>query len=363
MNATSAVRCTTSFPLSTSADDVSERRQANRAIAVSAIGLALTGLIELAIALVSGSVALFGDAVHNLSDSSTSALMFLGFRASRKIPSKRHPYGYERAEDLAGIGVALMIWANAIVAGFESVTKLLDRGSTDHLGWGITAATVGIAGNHLVAYYKLAIGRRIRSATLIADAKHSWLDALSSAGAMLGLIGVAFGWYWADAVAGTIVTGFICHIGWKVTADIAHRLLDGVDPDIITTAETTATTVPGVNHAHARARWTGRTLRIEVEAHLNPDTTLAHADQIGHSVASALTPQIPEMRSFTWTARGQTTDRSPIPQPCVELAVSAGPYPTTLTPDRGPTAVGCADHPEMTTDAPPLRGFPTQAGG
>ena len=100
-----------SFPLDTAVDDASERRQANRAIAVSAIGLALTGLIELAIALLSGSVALLGDALHNLSDVSTSALVFVGFRASRKVPTERYPYGYERAEDLAGIGVALVIWA------------------------------------------------------------------------------------------------------------------------------------------------------------------------------------------------------------------------------------------------------------
>jgi cation diffusion facilitator family transporter len=248
-------------------------------------------------------VALLGDALHNLSDVSTSALVFVGFRASRKVPSERYPYGYERAEDLAGIGVALVIWASALVAGVESVTKLLRHGGTAHVAWGIGAAVVGIAGNQLVARYKLGVGRRIRSATMIADAKHSWLDALSSAGAMLGLIGVAVGWVWADAVAGIIVTGFICHVGWEVTSDIAHRLLDGVDPDIVTTAEITAASVPGVNHAHARARWTGRTLRVEVEGFLNPDTTLAEADRIGRSVATALTPQIPEMQSFTFTAR------------------------------------------------------------
>jgi cation diffusion facilitator family transporter len=96
----------TSFPLRTATDDAGERRQANRAIAVSAVGLALTGLIELAIALVSGSVALLGDALHNLSDVSTSAVVFVGFRTSRRLPTERYPYGYERAEDLAGIGVA-----------------------------------------------------------------------------------------------------------------------------------------------------------------------------------------------------------------------------------------------------------------
>jgi cation diffusion facilitator family transporter len=291
------------FPLTTAVDDVGERRQANRAVAVSAVGLALTGLIELAIALVSGSVALLGDALHNLSDVSTSVVVFVGFRASRKIATQRYPYGYERAEDLAGMGVALVIWGSAMVAGFESVAKLLRHGGTTYLGWGIAAAVVGIAGNQLVARYKLVVGRRIGSATMVADARHSWLDALSSAGAMAGLIGVALGWGWADAIAGIIVTGFICHVGWEVTSDIAHRLLDGVDPEIITTAETIATAVQGVNHAHARARWTGRTLRVEVEGFLNPDTALAAADRIGRSVADALAPQIPEMRSFTWTAR------------------------------------------------------------
>jgi divalent metal cation (Fe/Co/Zn/Cd) transporter len=126
---------------------------------------------------------------------------------------------------------------------------------------------------------------------------------LSSGGAVLGLIGVASGWGWADAVAGIVVTGFICHVGWEVTADIAHRLLDGVDPDIVSTAEAVAASVPGVTHAHARARWTGRTLRVEVEGFLAADTPLAAADQIGRNVAAALTPRIPQMQSFTWAAR------------------------------------------------------------
>jgi cation diffusion facilitator family transporter len=292
-----------SFPLGGAVDDRGERRRANRAVAVSAAGLAVTGLIELAIALVSGSVALLGDALHNLSDVSTSLLVFIGFRASRRAATERYPYGFERAEDLAGIGVAAVIWASAAVAGGESVAKLLRHGSTQHLGWGIGAAAVGILGNQLVAHYKLVVGRRIQSATMIADAKHSWLDALSSAGAMLGLIGVAIGWSWADAVAGLLVTGFICRVGWEVSSDIAHRLLDGVDPTVITTAEATAARTDGVLHAHARARWTGRTLRVEVEGWVEAAATVADADRIGRRVADRVSAELPEMRSFTWTAR------------------------------------------------------------
>lgn len=288
------------------AEDAHERAQASKAIAISAVGLAVTGFLELVIAMLSGSVALLGDALHNLSDVSTSLLLFVGFRASRKTACDRFPYGYERAEDLAGIGVAVVIWVSAVVAGGKSVTKLVGHGSTSHVGWGIAAAAVGIVGNQLVARYKLLVGKRIQSATMVADARHSWLDALSSAGALLGLTGVAFGWPWADAAAGVIVTGFICHIGWEVTADIVHRLLDGVDPEIITAAEAVAVRVPGVTHAHARARWTGRTLRIEVEGFLDADTPVREADRIGREVGNAVASSIPQMRSFVWLARSMT---------------------------------------------------------
>lgn len=293
----------TSFPLASSVDDVAERRGANRAVALSAIGLGVTGLIELAIAMVSGSVALLGDALHNLSDVLTSVVVFVGFRASRRLPTDRNPYGFERAEDLAGIGVALVIWVSAVVAGVESVQKLLRHGETRHVGWGIAAALVAIVGNQLVARYKLLVGRRIQSATLIADARHSWLDALSSAGALVGLCGVVMGWGWADGVAGIVVTGFICHVGWEVSSDIGHRLLDGVDPEVIATAEQVAAEAPGVRHAHARARWTGRTLLVEVEGWVDPDTTVADADRIGRLVADELVGRLPEMRSFSWAAR------------------------------------------------------------
>jgi len=76
---------------------------------------------------------------------------FLGFRLSRKPPTERYPYGLERAEDLAGIGIAGVIWASAAFAGYESVRKLLEHGRTTHVALGIAGAALGIAGNQVVA--------------------------------------------------------------------------------------------------------------------------------------------------------------------------------------------------------------------
>ncbi|HEX6404421.1 MAG TPA: cation diffusion facilitator family transporter [Pseudonocardiaceae bacterium] len=283
-------------------DDTAERRLANRAVAVSAAGLAATGLLELAVAVITGSVGLLGDALHNLADVSTSAVVFLGFRISKRSPSDRYPYGWERAEDLAGLGVALVIWASAVFAGVESVRKLLADEGTSHIGAGIAAAVLGIVGNQLVARYKLQVGWRIQSATLVSDAKHSWLDALSSAGALAGLIAVAFGQRWGDPVAGLAVTLFICHVGYQVTTDISRRLLDGVDAGLLVAAERAAA-IDGVEHAHVRARWTGRTLRLEIEGWVNPTLAVRDADHLRHRVVDAVLAAIPEARVVTFTAR------------------------------------------------------------
>jgi cation diffusion facilitator family transporter len=253
------------FPPTRHLDDTAHRHAANKAIGVSALGLALTGLIELSLALVSGSVGLLGDALHNLSDVSTSLVVFLGFRFSKRPATPTHPYGYERAEDIAGLGVALVVWASALFAGYVSVHKLVEHGRTTHLGLGMVAAGVGIVGNQVVARYKGRVGKRIQSATLRADAKHSWLDALASLGALLGLVGVAAGLPWADAVAGLIVTAFILHVGWEVTGELVAHLMDSVDPDVLSQAEAAALTIADVFHVHVRARWMGRSLVVDIE--------------------------------------------------------------------------------------------------
>jgi cation diffusion facilitator family transporter len=274
-------------------DDAAHRRDANRAVGLSAAGLALTGLVELLLAVITGSVALLGDAIHNLSDVSTSAVVFLGFRVSKRPISCSHPYGYERAEDLAGLGVAAVIWLSAVFAGYESYRKLTGHGQTSDVWLGMAGAVLGIAGNQAVAWYKRRVGKRIGSLTLIADARHSWLDAISSLGALAGLALVAAGYRWGDPVAGLAITAFICHVGYQVTRDMVARLMDGMDPGDLDAAETAAAAVPGIQSAAAQGRWMGRTLLLEVETRLDGSTPLANADQISRQVEAAVARAVP----------------------------------------------------------------------
>jgi cation diffusion facilitator family transporter len=284
-------------------DEAGHRRDANRAVGVSAVGLAVTGGIELALAIVTGSVALLSDALHNLSDVSTSAVVFLGFRISKRKPTPGYQYGYERAEDLAGLGVALVIWASAVFAGYVSIRKLVENGGTTQVGIGIAGAALGIVGNQVVARYKLIVGRRIQSTTLIVDARHSWLDALSSLGALIGLVLVALGQRWGDPIAGFAVTLFILHVGYQVTGQILHHLMDGVDAQVISAAREAARSVAGADDAIVRGRWMGRSLVLEIEAELDDDVTLQHADRLGARVETAVYEAVPAARRIQWCPR------------------------------------------------------------
>jgi cation diffusion facilitator family transporter len=263
--------------LSATDRELEHRGLANCAVAVSALGLGLTGAIELVIALVTGSVGLLGDALHNLSDVSTSAVVFFGFWMSKKVPTARYPYGYQRAEDLAGLGVALVIWVSALFAGYESILKLIHGGGTRSLTLGIAAAVLGIVGNLAVSRYKLRIGRRIHSSALVADARHSRLDALSSVGAMAGLFLVALGFPIGDPIAGVAVTLLIVQVGFVVTRDVLHHLLDGIEPELIDAAAEIARSAPGVAEVvRARGRWTGRVIRLELDLRLAPNANVSH---------------------------------------------------------------------------------------
>ncbi len=292
--------------------DATNRRDANRALSVSALTLLGAGGIELWVSLSSGSAGLLGDAFHNLSDVATSLAVYLGLRFSRRAPSATHPYGWDRAEDVAGLGVAALIWLSAVFAATTSVHKLLHPAVPHALAVGVAAALVGAVANAVVGRYKMVVGRRIHSLALVADARHSWLDTLSSLAALVGLLGASLGAPWADGLAGLAITSLIVHVGYDVTRSLLSRLSDGVDEAIVAQCATIADSVEGVRHAHVRARWTGRCLLVEVEAVLDPATPLHTAEGIGGAVRDAVRGALPEVKDVLWIPRTAPTGSTPV---------------------------------------------------
>ncbi|MBI2773218.1 MAG: cation transporter [Chloroflexi bacterium] len=281
-----------------SRDEVN-RAKAMRANLISSGGLTLTSLFELAIALVSGSVALLVDALHNLADSYTTVAIYFGFRMSRRAATSRYPYGFGRAEDVAGVVIVVAIWSSAALAFYQTYEKFVSGSPTTHLTLGMVAAVIGIAGNQIAGRYKIRVGREIKSVPLIVDGKHSLLDAVSSAGALVGLVGVGLGFPQADPIAGVAIGLLIVHIGIDATKEVAARLMDANDEELARAAATIASTVPGVTGVNdVRARWLGREVELRVGLQLAPEMSLRGADQVSEQVRQGLREQIADVRDI-----------------------------------------------------------------
>ncbi len=258
--------------------------------------LAATALIQAVVTVLSGSVALLGDTLHNAADALTAVPLGVAFILGRRPPNRRYTYGYGRAEDLAGVAIVLIIAASSALAAYEGITRLIRPQHVSDLIAVAAAALTGFAGNELAARYRIRTGRKIGSAALVADGLHARADGLTSLAVLLGAGGVAIGWNWADPVVGLLITVAILAVLRQAAREIYRRLMDAVDPALVDQAETTLRGTPGVlDVGQVRLRWIGHHLRAECEVVVQPDITAAQAHQVTVSAEHALLHAIPRL--------------------------------------------------------------------
>lgn len=269
-----------------------------RAVKISLVVLGITAMAQIAIVSVSGSIALAADTIHNFSDALTAVPLWIAFAFSAKAATRRYTYGFGRVEDLAGLFVVAMIALSAIVAGYEAIGRLIEPRPIDHLGWVALAGLVGFIGNEWVAVYRIRVGRRIGSAALVADGLHARTDGFTSLAVVIGAGGVALGFPLADPVIGLVITVAILAVLRTAVRDVFRRLMDGVDPEFVDTAEATLAAWPGVRSVRSvRMRWIGHRLHADAELDVDPDLTLAEAHHVAHAAEHELRHAVPKLTS------------------------------------------------------------------
>jgi cation diffusion facilitator family transporter len=244
-----------------------------------------TALVQVAIVLLSNSVGLLADTIHNFGDAATAIPLGIAFLFAKKKPSSRFPYGYGRIEDFAGICVVLLILASAVTAGYEAVQRLLHPQVVTHLGAVIAASLLGFAGNEAVAIFRIKVGKEIGSAALIADGYHARTDGWTSLAVLFGASGVWFGFPKADPAIGLLITIAILVIVWRSAMAVLTRALDGVEPEILEEIRHSAAHVGGVEQiTEVRARWLGHQLLAEVNVSVKPELSVIEAHDIARAV-------------------------------------------------------------------------------
>jgi cation diffusion facilitator family transporter len=248
-----------------------------------------TALLQLVVVLMSGSVALLSDTIHNFGDAATAIPLWIAFALTRLGASRRFTFGYGRVEDLAGVVIVLIILFSAVVAGYQAVERLINPQPVGFL-WAVAAASlVGFMGNEAVAVFRIRVGREIGSAALVADGYHARTDGWTSLAVLLGAVGVWLGYPLADPIVGLLIAAAILVIVWQSGKAVFTRLLDGVEPEAIEEIRHTASCVPGVEDvSEVRARWLGHRLHAEVNVAVDPDLSVSE----GHAIARELNHQL-----------------------------------------------------------------------
>jgi cation diffusion facilitator family transporter len=256
----------------------------------------VTAALQAVVVAFTGSVALLSDTLHNAGDALTALPLAIAFWIGRWPPNRRYTYGFGRAEDLAGIVIVLVIAASAALAAYESARRLISTGDVRHL-WAVAlAGAIGFCGNEVVARYRMAVGRRIGSAALIADGRHARTDGLTSLAVVLSAGGVALGWRWADPLIGLVITLAILAVLRSAVRDIYRRLMDAVDPSLVSRVEQTLMATPGVLDAgEIRLRWIGHRLRAECEVVVDATITVAQGHAIVLDAEHRLRHEIPRL--------------------------------------------------------------------
>jgi divalent metal cation (Fe/Co/Zn/Cd) transporter len=193
---------------------IQRSREGVRAVLLALLVLGLAAIAQLVVYVLSGSVALLADLIHNAGDAATAIPLGTAFVLRSR-----------RAERWAGLAVVAAIFASACVAGLEAIDRLVNPQEVHHLAALAAAGAIGFAGNWLAALIRTRAGRRLDSAALLADGNHARADAYVSLAVIASAVVVAIGLPVADPLIGLAITLVILRItwhSWQTVRDSGH---------------------------------------------------------------------------------------------------------------------------------------------
>jgi len=190
------------------------------------------GLAKIGLGWAAKSSALTAEGLHSVIDMASSAIAFLGIKVAKKEPTATHPYGWGRAEVLAGLAVTAFLAVAGLGIIREAATSLLsgEHGATITL-LPLLVMLVSVGANEALARLKIKVGQKEESLALIADGKHSRVDVLSSGGVLIGLVLARF-FPIADSLTALLVGLYILYETAVLSKEITENLLDVADPEV-----------------------------------------------------------------------------------------------------------------------------------
>jgi len=243
----------------------------------------------------SGTVSILSDGFHSLTDSASNIVALIGIHVSRRPADDNHPYGHRKYETMAAMAIVVFLAIVILEVGRTAFGRL-------HTGRHpqVTPASFAVMGvtlvvNLIVARYERSAGKRLASEVLMADARHTRSDVLTSLAVIAALIGIALGVPLLDPLAAAVVAVFIGHAGFEIARDASRILSDEMviaEDDI----REVVMGVPGVLGCHhIRTRGPADHVFLDMHVWMAGDTRLDAAHRLSHDVKDRLMAHYPRI--------------------------------------------------------------------
>lgn len=260
------------------------------------VGVAVLALKLLAWQL-TGSVALFSDAMESIVNVAASLMVFYAIRVAHKPADENHPFGHFKAEYISAVVEGVLILVAAALIMREAVLAFSTPHALEVPTLGIAISLLASIANGAWGYLLIRVGRSARSPALVADGRHLWTDVITTVGVAVGLIlSVLTGWLWLDPVMAIAVALSIIYHGWQLVTSSIQGLMDAaMEPADRALAERIITdTSEGALEFHdLKTREAGRARFIEFHLVVPAQMTVERSHQICDRIEDALEDQLP----------------------------------------------------------------------
>ncbi len=273
------------------------------AVRVSAVSIGVNlflSLFKFLAGVFAHSGAMISDAVHSASDVFSSIIVIVGVRLAGRAPDRDHPYGHERFECVAAIVLAVVLFISGLFIGYTGVETLRAGNAARQVPGvlALVAAAVSIAVKEAMYWVTRFYARRIHSGALMADAWHHRSDALSSVGALIGVVGARMGYPVADTVASLLICVFIAKAAYDIFRDAVGRMVDrSCSRETEQEIFDCAAAVPGVMKIDLlQTRVFGNKIYVDMEIRADGKLTLEAGHEIARQVHVAVETAFPDVK-------------------------------------------------------------------
>jgi cation diffusion facilitator family transporter len=267
-------------------DSLNRKKASQKVTIVGAIVDFLLAIFKIIAGVVGNSGALIADGIHSFSDLLSDGIVLYAAKHSAEEADEEHPYGHERFETVATLGLAIILAMVGIGIVITAFDRFNNPSALSHSTLLLSIAALSIFSKEMLYWYTLKVAQTYQSTMLKANAWHHRSDALSSVVVIAGIFGSLNGYHSLDSIAAIVVGLMVIYIAWELGTNATKELVDtSIDAEQVKQLRHAIGMISGVNSVHSlRTRKIGSAISADVHVQVDPFLSVSEGHIISVSV-------------------------------------------------------------------------------